>query len=207
MLDREEKNQIYIKTLKELRGCFVLYGKDYNEQFGLCPILYSQVRSKGIPLNSYAGLFNILPEWVEIVNEFGLPIHDTSKLWFKNNADRFMALVKMILRTSSRETRVKIYEEAFNIYVNKYFGINGICVCIYEALINTVLQNDREFYNIMFQSSKGLIEDLPEINDYAIKYKNQSKYLYWFPVEDVTSRINIFKELIGTILIGEQYNY
>lgn len=202
MLDTEERNQIYIKTLKELRGCFVLYGKDYNEQFGLCPILYSQVRSKGIPLCSYAGLFNILPEWLEITNEFELDITNTKDLWFKNNSDRFMALVKMILRTSSRETRVKIYEEAFNIYINKYFGINGICVCIYEALINTVLQKDADFYNIMNHSSKGLIKDLPEINDLDIKYKNQGKYIYWFPVEDVTSRINIFKGLIGTILIG-----
>lgn len=197
MLNTEERNQIYIKTLKELRGCFVLYGKDYNEQYGLCPILYSQVRSKRIPLENYAGLFNILPEWVEIVNEFGVPIHDTSKLWFKNNADRFMALVKMILRTSSRETRVKIYEEAFNIYATHYYGTGGICVCIYNAIFNTILQKDAEFYNIMIQCSKGLLKELPEINDLMIKYNNHGHNMYWFPVEDVTSRINIFKTLIN----------
>lgn len=167
----------------------------------MCPLLYAEVRSKGIPLCSHSGLFNILPEWTEIVNEFNLDTTNTKRLWFENNSDRFMALVKMILRTSSRETRVKIYEEAFNIYATHYYGTGGICVCIYNAIFNTILQKDAKFYDIMIQCSNGLLKDLPEINDLMIKYNNMGMNLYWFPVEDVTSRINIFKELIDKTLI------
>ena len=92
-------------------------------------------------------------------------------------------------------TIVEVLKCAKERYINKNLNI-GMCFCIYtsmRAILNKSFANDHEY--LIINDYKYLNRYIPEFNP---KFLNgNSKSVYWWPLNDVESRIKAFDKLIS----------